>query len=165
MPTFKPPADRGLCDARSIAFGARVDALWLADGDVELAARLLRTTPQSLIESFEDAHEAETAFCGRPLGWRPEHSLSGTFGSRSENGQTFRVDVSSGLQGQSPSVLDILHGPAAEQETCLGHYEQQAGHWVWVPGNAPLPAMTSALRVHAAQAEAFQVAIGIGRTS
>lgn len=73
-----------LRDAKTIEFAARVDALWLADGDVALAARLLRTTGESLLESFDNGGDADTAFCGRSPCWLPEHSLSRDFGIQSD---------------------------------------------------------------------------------
>lgn len=73
-----------LRDAKDIEFSARVDALWLTDGDVALAAQLLRTEPESLMQSFVDAMDADVAFCSRPANWSPEHSLARDFGIKAD---------------------------------------------------------------------------------
>jgi hypothetical protein len=74
-----------------------VDALWLADGDAVLAARLLRVTPESLISSFTEADDASIAWCERPADWKPEHSLSRDFGAKAEFGQSITIQVTEGL--------------------------------------------------------------------
>ena len=82
-----------LRDAKTIEFSARVDAVWLAEGDVRLAAKLLRADPESLMGSFVDALDADTAFCGRHPEWLPEHSMSRDFGAKADEGRDFRIEV------------------------------------------------------------------------
>lgn len=64
-----------LRDAKAIPFEVRMHSVWLAEGDVKIAARLLRVAPSSLMGSFEHAMEADSAFCGRPFEWVPEDSM------------------------------------------------------------------------------------------
>jgi transposase InsO family protein len=70
--------------ADELDFAARVDAIWLADGDVALAAQLLHVDGEDLMGSFKDAHEADVAFCSRPANWKPEHSLARDYGILAE---------------------------------------------------------------------------------
>jgi hypothetical protein len=81
-------------DIRSFDFTARVNALWLTHGDVELAAKLLHVEPEALMSSFVDPMEADTAFCGRPVGWNATHSLAPNLGMFAMQGHSngYRVD-------------------------------------------------------------------------
>jgi hypothetical protein len=82
-----------LTNIEKLDFAARVNALWLTHGDVELAAKLLHVHPEALLNSFVDAMDADTAFCGRMANWRPEHSLATNLGVAELRGQTtFRTD-------------------------------------------------------------------------
>jgi hypothetical protein len=86
-------------DARALDFASRVDALWPADGDAALAARLLRVTPESLMASFESEGEGEAlvAWCERPADWQPEHSLSRDFGVKADLGRRTTLQETEGL--------------------------------------------------------------------
>lgn len=97
-----------LRDADAIEFSARVDAVWLAEGDIRLAARLLRTTPGSLMQSLKDAMSADTAFCGRPPSWLPEHSLSRDFSAKADEGCSFELKVRA--KGSSLEVVGVVDG-------------------------------------------------------
>lgn len=74
------PKKEPLRKAQDIDFASRVDAIWLADGDVALAARLLHVDGEDLMGSFTDAGEADVAFCSRPANWKPEYSLARDYG-------------------------------------------------------------------------------------
>lgn len=74
------PKREPLRSAEGLDLAARVDAIWLADGDVELAARLLHVDGEDLMSSFQSAGEADVAFCSRPAAWKPEHSLARDYG-------------------------------------------------------------------------------------
>lgn len=93
-----------LRNADDIEFGARVDAVWLTDGDVALAAKLLRTTGESLMRSFKEEGEALVAFCERPPQWLPEHSLSRDFGLKANIGRLFEVEVRHKFPGHTEVV-------------------------------------------------------------
>jgi hypothetical protein len=73
------PKQQPLRKARDVDFAARVDAVWLADGDVALAARLLHVDGVDLLGSFS-ASESDVAFSSRPTNWKPEHSLARDYG-------------------------------------------------------------------------------------
>lgn len=98
--TEKPWFPRGnwpttkLEDIRTFDFAARVNALWLTHGDVELAAKLLHVDPEALMNSFVDPIEADTAFCGRPVGWTATNSLAPNLGMFAMQGHQngFRTD-------------------------------------------------------------------------
>jgi len=79
-----------LRDADTLSFVDRVNAIWLTQGDVEMAAKLLHVHPDGLLGSFKTAMEADTAFCGRSFDWKPEHSLAPTLGAAYE-GHDFEV--------------------------------------------------------------------------
>lgn len=87
-----------LREADDLSFNDRVHAVWLAQGDVELAAKLLHVHPDGLMNSFKTAGEADLAFCGRSFDWQPEHSLAPTF-MATEEGRKFEVRVSQKANG------------------------------------------------------------------
>ncbi|MGO0788349.1 hypothetical protein ACTOWA_00605 [Herbaspirillum seropedicae] len=56
-----------------LPYEAKKNAIWLADGDPALAAKLLRISEEELFEL--NTGEADECFCGRPADWRPADSL------------------------------------------------------------------------------------------
>lgn len=120
-------------DAATIPYGARVDAIWLTDGDVPLAARLLRTTPDSLMQSFASAEDALVAFCERPENWLPEHSLASSFGARSAVGHSFDLDIS--RDPKAPFVTARVLCPNTGAAFPVGTFQYHDQRWTWEPSS------------------------------
>lgn len=95
-------------DIRKFDFAARVNAIWLTHGDVELAAKLLHVAPEALMNSFVDPVEADTAFCGRMADWKPQHSLSPNLSMASWQGHPngFSISCSRSMGNQSFLEMD-----------------------------------------------------------
>lgn len=70
MKTERPKID----PKRRIPKWAIQNAVWLAEGVVRTAARLLKTTPTHMLKDLT-ADEACGIFCCRTADWMPEHSL------------------------------------------------------------------------------------------
>lgn len=97
-------------DIRTFDFAARVNAIWLTHGDVKLAAKLLHVDPEALMDSFVDPMEADTAFCGRPVGWTAPNSLAPNLGMFAMQGHSngFRTDRGLSLSYTSFHVTGYL---------------------------------------------------------
>lgn len=108
LPTGNWPTS-ALRAASDLSLAARVDALWLTHGDVELAARLLHVDPDALLASF-DAETADVAFCSRPATWSPEDSLALNYGVRSEQGHSFEVRVARTPPSNVAEVEGYING-------------------------------------------------------
>lgn len=77
----------------AIPFTAALNALWLLDADFDAAARLLRVPVDVLQSMFQDADDVCTAYCERPVDWKPEHSLSTLAGESAGQGASFELGV------------------------------------------------------------------------
>lgn len=139
-----------LRSAKSVEFSARVDAIWLTEGDVALAARLLRVHPEDLMASFEHAMDADTAFCGRHPDWLPEHSLSRDFGAKAEVGRTFEVRVERRYTN-SYQVTGLVEG-----KEVIAFNNHISGEWHLAMCAVPNGDFSSVRRILACQEEALR---------
>jgi len=57
-----------------VFYESKKHAIWLANGDVALAAQLLRIPENELLDL--DENEAVECFSCRPKDWTPAHSLA-----------------------------------------------------------------------------------------
>lgn len=115
------PKQEPLRRAQDIDFAARVDALWLTDGDVAMAAKLLHVDGEDLMSTFRDAGEADVAFCSRPANWKPEHSLARDYGVLAD--AKFEVLVQNLYPGHTQ-----VHGWVDGQEA-IGFNDHIGGNW------------------------------------
>ena len=151
------PKREPLYDVTKLDFAARVDAIWLADGDVALAARLLHVDPEALLASFEHAMEADVAFCSRPAEWRPEHSLARDFGILAE--ARFKVTTEHKYPGHTQ-----VQGWYEGQEV-VGFNDHIGGSWHITGMTFPRGSLSELRHQLACYYEALRRAVELNRLS
>lgn len=101
------------------------NAIWLADGEIPVAAKILKISEEELLDLTDD--QAAFAFTGRPADWSPADSLSGSI-PRAPGSSWANVVILSD-DGCAGSFKVLFEGNAEPEETAI----------VWSPHGASLP--------------------------